>query len=144
LDIQEDDEEAGKHTYVHKPGYSNVLGEDFPYVPGLTLQEVWETRVLGHVLVGSRREPLVAERYGLGGFELGAFNDADEDEPPYPRCELVVLRSKHFLPDQSVFAVYDSVVPGQVSTETYMIGPDRPLRKPRKYRRALSPICVRL
>ena len=42
--------------------------------------------------------------------------------------ELVVLRPEHFLPDHSVLTVYDRAN-GQVSTKTYMIGPDRVLRR---------------
>ncbi|CAA7269265.1 unnamed protein product [Cyclocybe aegerita] len=74
LDIPEDDDEAGKHTYaprdtpiliVKRKDNAHGLG----YRPGLTLNES-----LGGNAGGSQGPQLA------GGFGLGALNDADEDD----------------------------------------------------------------
>ncbi|KAF8972792.1 hypothetical protein BDZ97DRAFT_2004154 [Flammula alnicola] len=93
LDIPDDDQEASKHTYaprdtpvlaVKRKDNSHGLG----YVPGLGLNESLGTNVAGGNkdprLAGMRPIIPIFKDYSpdclLGGFGLGALNDADEDD----------------------------------------------------------------
>lgn len=93
LDIEEEDEEANKHTYaprdtpiltVRRKDNSHGLG----YTPGMSLQES-----LGNNTTGGGKGPKLAGKHrcryppnynGLialqGGFGLGALNEAEEDD----------------------------------------------------------------
>ncbi|KDR80804.1 hypothetical protein GALMADRAFT_135911 [Galerina marginata CBS 339.88] len=111
LDVPDDDEEAGKHTYaprdtpvlaVRRKDNSHGLG----YVPGLSLNES-----LGENVAGGSKGPRLA-----GGFGLGALNDADEDDLDV--YDTHSQRSKrHVAYDQIDGEADDSVVIGGRATK---------------------------